>query len=89
MQTFEEFIVGRNRALYPRNDKHPQGYVGVMIYKEDYDKFTESHSTSLALLREAKKHIPKFQVGYKSMAEFNAAQQTLTSIETYLKEQEK
>lgn len=36
-KTFEEFSKGKNRTIYPPNDKFPDGYTMVMISQEEYE----------------------------------------------------
>lgn len=35
-QTFEEFHANKNKTIYPPTEKYPDGYVGVMVYEEEY-----------------------------------------------------
>lgn len=36
MNKFDRFLVGKNRTQYKPTDKHPEGYIGVMVYEWEF-----------------------------------------------------
>lgn len=49
MRTFDEFCVRKNRTLYPATEKFPDGYVGVMVYADEYAAIQSEARKELAL----------------------------------------